>query len=428
MKILALCLAMLAAPVAAQSTYGCNGLDAQSRFAAVEGAGGVFYRVNPDLHMFNSFSELTADRVAALSKVLAAQGTTLIFVPVPTKSLAMPDQLPQAARDYGYDASMAATVYLETVNKLTKRGVPVVDARKALHSKESPSFLLTDYRMTAAGADREARAIADVIAAQPGFADLPKGKFEVTAAGPAVVESAMRSAMQRHCLQPLPLAETDTFAAARMQGGVTAKANTIFGSGGGRIAVVGTDIDGDPVAGLAGFLAKYTGLEAIQYAVPDGGAFAAITSYLTSSAFAEARPSFLVWAVPVQDSLANYGEQPFAELMAAAGDTCRVPLPVMVSPGGSSVVADLSSLDATQSYVIFAEVDSAAGAARFDFATRSGLVVSRAVYRSKDQVRTGRFYMPMTGLPPEGAQTVEVVFDAAMGANPRVTACFGQGE
>lgn len=428
MRFIALCAALLASPAAAQTSYGCTGLDAPSKFAAVEGAGGVFYRVTPDLHMFNSFSEVTADRVAALAKTLATQGTTLVFVPVPTKSLAMPDQLPQAARDYGYDASLAATVYLEAVKKLQKRGVAVVDARRALQSREAPSFYLTDYRMTAAGAERAARAIADVIAAQPGFADLPKGRFDVTAAGAVVVESAMRSALQRHCLQPLPLAETESHAAARMQGGVAATGNAIFGSGGGRIAVVGTEIDGDPVAGLAGFVSKYTGLDTSLYAVAGGGAFAAITSYLTSSAFAEARPAYLVWSVPVQDSLANYGEQPFAELMAAAGDTCRVPLPVMASPGGSSVVADLSSLDAGQGYVIFAEVDSAAAAARFDFATRSGQVVSRAVYRSKDQVRTGRFYMPMTGLPPEGAQTVEIAFDVAMGGTPRVTACFTPGE
>ena len=427
MKFLTTLLAALwlATPSLAQSAYSCNGLDIQAKFAAVEGAGGVFYRVNPDLHMFNSFSEITADRVAALAKALATQGTTLIFVPVPTKSLAMPDQLPQAARDYGYDASLAATVYLEAVKKLQKRGVAVVDARLALHSKDAPSFFATDYRMTAAGAEREARAIAEVIAAQADFAALPKGRFEVTAAGNVVLESAMRSALQRHCLQPLPLAETDTYAAARIQGGVAAKGNSIFGDGGGRIAVVGTEIDGDPVAGLGGFVSKYTGLEAVQYAVTGGGAFAAITSYLTSSAFAEGRPSYLVWAVPVQDSLADFGDQPFAELMAAAGDTCRVPLPVMANPGGSSVVADLSALDAGQSYTLLVESDGPAiGAARFDFTTRTGLVVSRAVYRSKDQVRTGRFYMPMTGLPPEGAQTVEIVLDAAMGGNPRVTACF----
>ena len=413
-----------AAPALAQSAYSCNGLDAQQRFAAVEGADGVFYRVSPDLHMFNSFSEITADRVAALSRALADQGTTLIFVPLPTKGLAMPDQLPQAARDYGFDASLATTVYLEQVKKLQKRGVAVVDARRALHGAKdaAPSFFATDYRMTAAGADREAKAIAEIITATPGFAALPKGRFEVTAAGTVVVESAMRSALQRHCLLPLPLAQTDTYAAAKLQG--AASGGNIFGGGGGRVAVVGTEIDGDPLANLSGFVAKYTGLDTIQYAVTGGGGFAAINSYLTSAGFAEARPAYLVWSVPVQDSLANFGDQPFAELTAAAGDTCRVPLPVMANAGSSSIVADLSQLDAGQSYTLLVEADSTvASAARFDFTTGSQ-IVSKTVYRSKDQVKTGRFYMPMSGLPPEGARTVDVHLDAALGANPRVTACF----
>lgn len=416
----------LATPAAAQSAYSCNGLDALQKFAAVEGTDGVFYRVTPDLHLFNSFSEVTADRVAALSKALAAQGTTLIYVPLPTKSLAMPTQLPQAARDYGYDASLATTVYLEQVKKLQKRGVAVVDARLALHAAKdaAPSFFPTDYRVTAAGADREAKAIAAIIAAAPEYAALPKGRFEVTAAGTVILESAMRSALQRHCLLPLPLAESDTFASAKMQGSAANKGNSIFGGGGSRVAVVGTEIDGDPVANLPGFIAKYTSLDTIQYAVEGGGGFDAITSYLTSAGFAQGRPAFLVWSVPVQDSLANFGDQPFAELTAAAGDTCRVPLPMMANAGGNSIVADLSALDAGQSYTLLVETDSmSVSAARFDFTT-GGQVVSKAVYRSKDQVKTGRFFMPMSGLPPEGARTVEIQLDAALGSNPTVTACF----
>ncbi|MBC7480053.1 MAG: hypothetical protein H7317_18510 [Pseudorhodobacter sp.] len=422
--ILTAALICAAAPVVAQSAYSCDGLDAQQKFAAVEGSDGVFYRVSPDLQMFNSFSEVTADRVAALSKALADQGTTLIFVPLPTKSLAMPDQLPQVARDYGFNASLATTVYLEQVKKLQKRGVAVVDARLALHGAKdaAPSFFATDYRMTAAGADREAKAIADIIKATPGYNDLPKGRFEVTPAGTAVVESAMRSALQRHCLLPLPLAQTDTYAAAKLQGAATG--GNIFGGGGSRVAVVGTEIDGDPLANLSGFVSKYTALDTIQYAVTGGGGFAAINSYLTSSGFAEARPAYLVWSVPVQDSLANFGDQPFAELTAAAGDTCRVPLPVMANAGGNSIVADLSQLDAGQSYTLLVEVDSTAiSAARFDFTTGTQ-VVSKSVYRSKDQVKTGRFYMPMSGLPPEGARTVDIQLDAALGGNARVTACF----
>jgi alginate biosynthesis protein AlgX len=413
----------------AQSAYSCTGLDSQQKTAAIEGSDGIFYRVEPDMRMFNPFSDETADQMAALSKALAALGTTLIYVPVPTKSLAMPGQLPQLARDYGFDVNIATTVYLESIKKLQKRSVLAVDARLALQAPlaDGPSFFPTDYRMTSAGAAREAKAIAAVIAAAPGYADLPKGRFDSSPAGKVAVDSAMRSVLQRHCLLPLPLAETDTYSSNRVQGSGVAKDNTIFGSTGSsaRVAIVGTEVDGDPVANLAGFVAKATGLETSAYAVTGGGGFAAISSYLTSSAFQDARPAFLIWANPINENLALYGDQPFAELIAAAGDNCRVPLPVMVNLQNNSVVADLTPLDAGQSYTLFLDASGApASQAQFDFTASNGLIRTKSIFRNKDQVKTGRFYMPMTSLWPEGAQSVEITLDVPLGNAPRVMACF----
>ena len=413
----------------AQSAYSCTGLDSQQKTAAIEGSAGIFYRVEPDMRMFNPFSDQTADQMAALSQALSKLGTTLIYVPVPTKSLAMPDQLPQAARDYGFDVNIATTVYLEGIKKLSKRGVLAVDARLSLQAPltDGPSFFPTDYRMTSAGAAREAKAIADVITTAPGYAELPKGRFDTSPAGKVAINSPMRSVLQRHCLLPLPPAETDAYSSNRVQGSGVARDTSIFGSSGGgtRVAIVGTEIDGDPVANLAGFVAKATGLETSQYAVPGGGGFAAISSYLTSSAFQDSRPAFLIWANPVSENLASFGDQPFAELIAAAGDNCRVPLPVMVNLQTNSVVADLTALDAGQSYTLFVDANGAPAAqAQFDFTASNGLVRTKSVFRNKDQVKTGRFYMPMTGLWPEGAQSVEITLDVPLGNAPRVLACF----
>ena len=413
----------------AETAFSCSGLDSQQKTAAIEGVDGIFYRVDPDMRMFNPFSDEVADQMATLSKALANLGTTLVYVPVPTKSLAMPGQLPQAARDYGFDVNIATTVYLEGIKKLQKRGVLAVDARQSLNAPlaDGPSFFGTDYRMTSAGAAREAKAIADVVAAAPGYADMPKGRFDTSPAGKVAVDSAMRSALQRHCLLPLPLAETDAYSSNRLQSSGVAKDNSIFGTGssGARVAIVGTEIDGDPIANLAGFVAKATGLDTSQYAVTGGGGFAAISSYLTSSAFQDARPAFLIWTNPINENLALYGDQPFAELIAAAGDNCRVPLPVMVNLQTNSVVADLTSLDAGQDYTLFVDASGApASQAQFDFTASNGLVRTKSVFRSKDQVKTGRFYMPMSSLWPEGAQSVEITLDVPLGNAPRVLACF----
>lgn len=428
--LFAACLcAAFALPAQAQSVFGCTGLNGPHGMPSVEGEAGVFYRVNPDLHMFHAFSEETAADLGALSQALASLGTTLVYVPVPTKSLSMPDQLPPEARDLGFEVSLASTIHGEMLDKLRKNNVQTADIRSALRGPagEPPSVFPTDYRLTAAGARRAAMAIAATLTGVPGFADLPKGQFETRPAGVATLESDMRSILQQHCLITLPPAETETFTTTRMQQGSTASGNTIFGSrtGGARVAVVGTEHTGETVANFAGFLAEFTGLEVVQYSVSGGGAFAAISSYLTSREFQEARPAFLVWTNPIEFNLAQFGDQPLRELVAASGDTCRFSLPLVPGNEANIVTADLRGLDMTQSPTLFLEAEGVpAASARFDFLSESGLVRSKSVYRHPDQVKTGRFYMPMSGLWPEGAQLVDIVLDVPFGAATRVTACY----
>ena len=192
---------LCAQPAVAQSIYGCTDLEGRHAFASVEGDGGVFYRVDPDLRMFHPLSDETVDQLARLSEALASLGTTLVYVPLPTKSLAMPDQLPQKARDFGFDASVATTVYGDAIKRLREKGVAAADVRRALRAgvDEPLSFYQTDYRLTSAGARRAARAIADTMGLAPGFVDLPKGRFDTRSTGMVAVPSDMRAALQRHC-------------------------------------------------------------------------------------------------------------------------------------------------------------------------------------------------------------------------------------
>lgn len=420
-------------PGLAQSVYGCSALETADSRPSVEGEGGVFYRVTPDLRMFATLSDESIADLARLSATLASLGTTLIYVPLPTRSLAMPDQLPQIARDFGFDPNLAGSVYQETLERLQQAGVQTADLRRALRApgSEEPSFFRTDHRLTSSGARRAARAIGDALALTPDFTALPKGRFESQSAGPVVLPSAMRSALQRHCMIALPQVETESFATTRRQAGGVLSDTTLFGAGAGsgaasaRVALLGTEQSGEPAANLAGFLSEFSGLDVLQYAVEGGGSYGAISAYMTSRAFQEARPSYLVWVNPIENNLAQFGDQPMRELIAAAGDTCRVPLQVLAGGQGTAVTADLSALDPTQSYTLLLEADGAdATSARFDFLSAAGLVRSKSVFRSPDQVRTGRFYMPMSGLWPEGAQLVEIVLDAPLGTTARVTACF----
>ncbi|MFT4960851.1 MAG: alginate biosynthesis protein AlgX [Paracoccaceae bacterium] len=429
-------LAMLAFPVlvtgaAAQSVYGCVDLAGRHNMPSIEGLDGVFYRIDPDLHMFHSLSEESVARLAALSRALAANGTTLIYIPVPTRGLAMPDQLPQMARDYGFDVDLATTVYVDGVRRLRDAKVVTADVRRALRfaAKEAPPFFATDPRLTPEGAEFMAGAIAMVIGQSQDFDAIPKSQFATQTGAPVVLPSDMRSRLQRHCMINLPKVEAVSSVTLRTQAAAFGTDSSIFVEQNiirvSNIALIGTGITGSPVSNLAGFLSQATGLDVVQYSVQDGGSFAAMSSYLTSSAFRNAPPAYLVWTNPVDNNLAQYGDQPLRELTIAAAGNCPISLQVSRGSDINSLRIDLNGLDSRQPYSLYVDADGAqASQARFDFVSRTGLVRRKTIIRNPEQVKTGRFYMPLSGLWQEGATSVEILLDVPFGARTLVSACL----
>ncbi len=428
--IVAMGFALLAGSGAlAQSAYGCTNLAGRHNMPAIEGSEGVFYRIDPELHMFHSISDESTDQLAKFSTALADTGTTLIYAPVPTRALAMPDQLPHRALEYGFKAELAATVYDDTIRRLTDAQVLSANLRKALRisTNEPLPFFATDPRLTPNGAQRMALAIAEVISQTDGFSGVPKAQFATTTGATVDWPSNMRAKLQRHCMLKIPPVRAPEYATNLTQAATTGSNGAIFGSRaqGLTIALVGTDVTGSGVSNLAGFLSEATGLAVVEYSVADGGSYAAISSFLTSTAFQETRPAFLVWANPISNNLARYGDQPMRELTAAATGGCRISLPFARGNDAKSVWAELYDLDPRQSYTLYVDADGAAASeARFDFKSRDGLVQSKYVVRHPSQVKTGRFYMPLSGLWQEGAQSIDIVLDVPFGPNTRVSACL----
>ena len=413
----------------AQSAFGCTNLSNQRHVASVEGQAGVFYRVNPDLHMHHPFSDQSVAQVAELGRALQELGTTLVYVPLPTKSLAMPRYLTSEAEDFGFDPDLATTVYKDAIKRLNEAGVLAVDARRAVinASAENPAFFKTDHRLTGFGAQLVAQAIAEKMRGDASFAGVPQGRFVSAPTAPVILDSDMRNRLQQHCLVNLPPVETMAFATTKSAAAAVASSTSLFANTArsARMAIVGTEYTSTPGINFAGFLSEFTGLDAVQYSVEDGGAFAAISSYMTSEAFQVERPKYLIWENPIYNNLGQFGDQPMRELIAAAGNTCRVPVNVLLSSDPNRLRVDLGSLDPSLSYTLFLDADGAASdKARFTFFKRDGQTRTKTVYRHENQVRTGRFYMPVSGLWADGAAAVDIELGVPFGGNPRVTACF----
>ncbi|MEP3348065.1 MAG: hypothetical protein ABJN34_03640 [Litoreibacter sp.] len=409
------------------SNFGCSGLQENGELSAIEGRDGVFYRINADLRMHHPFSDQTVESLADLSKALAANGTTLIFVPIPTKSVTMPDHLPDNAALYGFDLDVATHVHLDILQRLTNAGVTVVDARAAM--LETPEgqlpFFKADFHWSAAGARETARAIANTIRALPDYPDMTKSQFETTAQETSVAFSGMRRILQKSCLTTLPEAVSITYETTQNQSLDLGEGGfDLFGGGTDTIpvALLGTSFSDSPINNFPGFLAEYSELEVINYAMTGGNQFGAMTSYLTSPAFESSPPKVLVWENPIYNNLAQYGDAPMRELIAAAGRTCLIEMPTEVE--GASVAVDLTGYNLSAEDTIFIDTQRNIDArAEFAFGSSTGFERVKTIERGERLDRTGRFYMPLSGLWDDGAATLRIDLEHPLPIAPTVYLC-----
>lgn len=414
------------------SNYGCTGLEIDNELPSIEGRDGVFFRINADLRMNHPFSDQTVAQMAELSQALAANGTTLIFVPVPTKSVTMPEYLPTDVEQYGFDLEVATEVHLDILRRLGAAGVITVDARDAMIDMPDGelAFFKADFHWSAAGARQTAFAIAETIRGLPEYADLDPTPFETVPLEVGVAFSRMRRILQRRCLETLPEAETMTYLTSQVQaldldvGGLD-----LFGESANTtpIVLLGTSFSDSPINNFPGFLAEYAQLEVVNYALTGGNQYGSITSYLTSTEFEESPPRFLVWENPIYNNLAQYGDLPMRELTAAASQICTVPLAARINAEEAIITVDLSGYDLGPSDTIF--VDTHANVeteASFVFQSDDGLTRTKTIERGERLSRTGRFYMPLSGLWDEGAAAMRIQMTQPFLSSPSVYVCPSQ--
>lgn len=416
-----------ASAVAQTSAYGCAGLDTASALPSVEGKEGVFYRVLADLRMRHPMEEAVMRQMADLSKALAEGGTTLIYVTVPTKSQAMPQFLPALAADYAFDSQTATLVYKDIVDRLSAHGVLAPDILAALADAppDTPPFFQADFHWTSDGARLAAEAIGAVIKAQPFYGDLPVSEYKTTELQPTAAFSTMRRTLQAFCIDELPrveaVAHLTEITSAPAEG-----ASDIFAGGDEavQIVLVGTSFSDSPLGNFAGYLSEFSGLDVVNYAVTGGNQFGAMTSYLTSRDFAENPPRFLIWENPVYSNLAQFGPDPMDELIAAAGQSCSVPLAATRS-GDNSLTADLTGQKLGRHDVILA--DNGTDGPRevlFTLTTVSGITRTAVMQRSDRMLASGRFFKPVSSIWHADPRDLTVTFDRPVSAESTLTLCL----
>jgi alginate biosynthesis protein AlgX len=434
-----------AAAFAGPSEFGC----ANTEFApsaSIEGQDGVFYRVQADLRLQHPMDDIVVDQLAELTRILAEQGTTLIYVNVPTKGQAMPQFLPTEAAAYGYDPAVMQANYTDVTDRLNAAGVPAPDLMTAMlnAAPDEKVFFQADFHWTPTGARLAAQAIGEMIRGLPAYADVTPLDFTSQEAAPEVAFSGLRRELQTYCRETLPQVEAttwitsmatdaeldaaDIFADAEAPEGEAEPGEgqplDIFGTAGDEatLVLVGTSFSDSTINNFAGFLSEYSGIEAVNYAITGGNQFGSMTSYLTSREFAEDRPTFLVWENPIYNSLAQFGPLPMEELLIAAGPACDID--TAATAEGNTLTASFQPDELQpEDAFLFDQGSDGARVAAVTLETGAGIRRTVRIERSDRQRATGRFFLGLEPYWHPDLVKVAVSFDRPLTDTSTLTLC-----
>jgi alginate biosynthesis protein AlgX len=189
---------------------------------------------------------------------------------------------------------------------------------------DEPFFEPRDHHWSVAGARIAAYALADALARQPEWADLPKGTYESAESGDSfVLNETFSGIMQDICDVEFPERRIPIWS-THASGVENVSAESLFGDAGpSPVVIAGTSMsnkNGTDDFNFGGFFAEYSGVMPLNVGIDGGGTEEAILAYLRGDGFASAPPRFLVWEMPGYYDLNS--EAMLREAMAAVGGDC----------------------------------------------------------------------------------------------------------
>lgn len=414
----------------APSAYGCSHLDNDPIMPIFEGEDGVFYRIYSDLRMYHPFSDTTVELLGQLSDVLRENGTTLVFLPVPTKSQVMQEYMTDRSELYGFDHGIATAIYKDIVDRLNTRGLITIDGQDALREGDPANwpFFGPDFHWTAEGARRAAVAIDQELERRNLYEGLTRKTFETVETGEEVAFSGLRRVIQKQCRETIPQATTMTYETTATEGGDSAAVDLFGNAASIDLVLIGTSFSDMEISHFEGWLKQYTGLEVINYAITGGNQYGAMLSYLTSQDFRDNRPRILVWENPLYNNLMQNGDQPLREFIAAAGNSCSIPLETE-RVDQRSLKADLAGMNLKAEDMIHAFAGGEGSRiANFVFETADGQTRQKELRRDARLRPTGNYYMPVNSLISADIASVTVKFDRTLPQSATLNLCRKEQE
>ncbi|MEN0087654.1 MAG: hypothetical protein AAF737_04370 [Pseudomonadota bacterium] len=309
--LLAFMVCILPAHVAASDdrALACRSMtDAQFKlqFDAVfaQGTQGWFF-VKSDFEMFLRLSEEALGVLQQVKARLKARNIDLLLLPIPPKSLIVPEYLPaDGVSDIAFfDPQMAAAEYEILLGSLRSAGLPFVDLHQAAWSdltteQRRELFFKRDRHWRPAAARLAAALAAQQLKAAHGFEDLPTNQYETKlSAENQPLNSLMSNAIEIFCDGDVATESLSHFTTRQTNADLDDFLAPVEESS-EQITIVGSSfVHEDNHFNFAGFLRQETGLNVATHAIAGGQAHQAIYAW-SHAPLAHAHPRFLVWEVP----------------------------------------------------------------------------------------------------------------------------------
>ncbi len=240
------------------------------------------------------------DSARRISEALKEKGVELVVVLVPRKPLIYFDKLnlrdPNQAT---YSAEGAREVYTTLVEGLRSQGVNAVKLLSAFDSaRDRQLFFKIDNHWTSYGAQIAAKAVAEDAVQSVNLQEGERVAFTTVLSQTVAHPSDLVDTLEVACGIKVEPEQLDLFETTRQASDEIG----LFDISGGEVVLVGTSFSQRPDAkqdyNFDGFLSQELGLEVLNYAIPGGGAYTALQTYLLDQSYLEQKPKVIIWELP----------------------------------------------------------------------------------------------------------------------------------
>jgi alginate biosynthesis protein AlgX len=256
-----------------------------------------------------------------LARALEAQGTHLVVVPIPTRSMVHPDLMnaddpTQAA----FSASKAVAAYMAFLEQLSSQDVTVVDVLASARTMATPGdasdvafYMKRDLHWTTLGAQVVAGAVADALVPLEVQLQLPHQTYVTRRApwaDPHLRGEFVNNWLYEACGYKLPGELVPAFSTHRLSPGSVSAAPVVL---------AGTSFSIPPY--YLGFLSTALQADVLNVSVGAGGTYNALQAYLISRSYREHKPKLLIWEFPIFGNRGDRGQ--WRQLIPSVYGPCK---------------------------------------------------------------------------------------------------------